>query len=146
LTVYYENGLCGYLDKSGSVVIPAKYDSADSFYNGFAVVTVSGRYCIINTSGVVVLEEEYIGFIYAQVYMVYIGNDIYEYYDCDFNRLDGDIIWSDPLYGWQHYEEFDAVILEAAGYYLVIDGKYAGVVDENGNWIVKRLLPRYTED
>jgi len=149
LTVYYENELSGYMDKSGSVVIPAEYETAYSFCNGLTVVSDDVKCYIIDISGNIVFEEEYIVPITAErgpVFYVY-ANDNYKYYDYDLNLIEEDsVYWWDPLYDWQFYDEFDAVISSTAGCYLVIDGKYAGVVDENGGWIVKRLLLRYAED
>ncbi len=48
---------CGYMDKSGKVVIETKYDSVSDFYNQFAVVTEDGKEKYINHNGEVIYEK-----------------------------------------------------------------------------------------
>lgn len=49
-----ESGLYGYLDASGNVAIPAKYSSATSFGDGFAVVRFGSAYSVIDEDGGVI--------------------------------------------------------------------------------------------
>ena len=49
-----ESGLYGYLDASGNVAIPAKYSSATSFGDGFAVVRLGSAYSVIDEDGGVI--------------------------------------------------------------------------------------------
>ena len=49
-----ESDLYGYLDASGNVAIPAKYSSATSFGDGFAVVRLGSTYSVIDEDGGVI--------------------------------------------------------------------------------------------
>ncbi|TKC00784.1 WG repeat-containing protein [Pedobacter cryophilus] len=51
--------LWGFIDKSGKMVIPAKYDSADAFGNGLAPVKMKGKSGYINASGKLVIPLIY---------------------------------------------------------------------------------------
>ena len=44
-------GKCGYVDKSGKLVIPARFDDADSFSDGLAAVSIDGKYGYIDKAG-----------------------------------------------------------------------------------------------
>ena len=46
------NGKYGFIDKTGTKIIPCKYDSADSFRNGRAKVELNGKRGYVNKSGV----------------------------------------------------------------------------------------------
>ena len=46
------NGKWGFIDKSGTLVIPCKYDVAISFDNGRAEVRLNGKRGYVNKSGV----------------------------------------------------------------------------------------------
>ena len=46
------NGKCGFIDKSGTKVIPCKYDEAWYFSEGMAEVKLNGKYGYVNKSGV----------------------------------------------------------------------------------------------
>ena len=58
--IRFENqaGLFGYMDLSGSILIPARFDCSGRFENGFAVAHENGRYCLINTAGETVREYD----------------------------------------------------------------------------------------
>ena len=45
------NGKCGFIDKNDNMVIPAKYDGADSFSEGLAYVKLNGREFYIDKNG-----------------------------------------------------------------------------------------------
>lgn len=49
----------GYLNTAGQIVIEAKYDTIDNFYNGLAMVKFNNKYGFINTSGQIVVNNEY---------------------------------------------------------------------------------------
>jgi hypothetical protein len=51
LTVYEANGKYGYIDKRGTIVIPARFDSVQSFQDGAAPVLVDSKWGIINERG-----------------------------------------------------------------------------------------------
>src|SRR5688572_1195390 len=62
----YENGLYGYIDSTGKVVIPPKYKSAGEFSEGLAPVRENGYYGYIDESGKYVLHPQY---DYAQTFI-----------------------------------------------------------------------------
>ncbi|MDR0866415.1 MAG: WG repeat-containing protein [Candidatus Symbiothrix sp.] len=43
-----EKGKYGFVDSTGKVVIPFKYDNAEEFINGWAEVIIDGHWGIIN--------------------------------------------------------------------------------------------------
>ena len=45
------NGKWGYIDKSGTLVIPARYDDAWDFSEGLAHVNLNGRWFYIDKNG-----------------------------------------------------------------------------------------------
>lgn len=45
------NGKLGFIDKAGKLVIPAKYDDAESFHSGKARVLLNGRRFYIDRNG-----------------------------------------------------------------------------------------------
>lgn len=60
LVVFRENGMSGYMDKTGRVVIPARFTSAHEFSEGLAFVSIrstggfidrSGKYVLLETAG-----------------------------------------------------------------------------------------------
>ena len=55
---YEENGLYGF-KKDGAVVIPAKYNFADSFSEGLARVVLNGKWSYIDKSGKEVIQLKY---------------------------------------------------------------------------------------
>ena len=54
-----ENGLWGYMNKAGEIVIPCQWDEAEKFSGGIAVVTKDRKYGIINTAGELVSPCEW---------------------------------------------------------------------------------------
>jgi hypothetical protein len=54
-----ENGLWGYINKSGEVVIPARYHSASDFMEGLAAVRQHGLFGFIDSRGEFVIPEQY---------------------------------------------------------------------------------------
>jgi serine/threonine protein kinase len=44
-------GHCGFVDNNGNVIIPLVYESAESFFNGRALVKKNGKYGLINPKG-----------------------------------------------------------------------------------------------
>ncbi len=74
IAVKSNNGKYGYVDKTGKVVIPFKYDDAEEFHNGTAVVYIKDGYTLIDKSGKILLEK-----IYSGVMASY--SDLIEIYD-----------------------------------------------------------------
>ena len=63
---YYEglarvqlNGKYGFIDKSGRLVIPCKYDDSESFSDGLAAVKLNHKWGSINNSGTLVTPCKY---------------------------------------------------------------------------------------
>ena len=54
-----ENGLWGYADARGALVIPATYSHVSRFQSGRAVVVLEGRYGVIDVSGEMIVPAEY---------------------------------------------------------------------------------------
>lgn len=54
-----ENGLWGYIDKSGKVIIKPRFRSAGEFAEGFAPVRLNGTYGYIDNSGGFVIQPKY---------------------------------------------------------------------------------------
>ncbi len=61
LTVFADSGKYGYKNEAGEVVIEARYDEADPFEGGYAIVMSGGKYGVINTSGNCVVDCVYDG-------------------------------------------------------------------------------------
>lgn len=59
VTAFEQNGLWGYMDEQGTVVVEAQYDSADEFGEGRAVVSKNGLYGLIDRNGKIILETIY---------------------------------------------------------------------------------------
>lgn len=55
----FENEKFGYIDKTGELVIPAKYELAFPFANGLARVKFDGKFGYIDRSGKFVIEPKY---------------------------------------------------------------------------------------
>ncbi len=53
-----QNGLYGYIDENGTMVIPPEFQAADSFRNGLALVFHEGKYAYIDHDGAIVWEEK----------------------------------------------------------------------------------------
>lgn len=58
-----ESGLWGFLDEQGEVALPAKYESAHSFYNGVAFVKDANHWGAISTNLEEVIPAKFSGFI-----------------------------------------------------------------------------------
>ena len=54
-----KDGLCGYIDENGTIVIPPQFEKADMFRGGMAVVKQNGKYGCINIRGEFVIPPEY---------------------------------------------------------------------------------------
>ncbi|RMF56248.1 MAG: WG repeat-containing protein, partial [Bacteroidetes bacterium] len=54
-----DGNLWGYIDRSGALVIPAKYDEARPFSEGRAAVQVGGRWGFIDTEGRLIVEPQF---------------------------------------------------------------------------------------
>lgn len=59
LLPFSRGGKYGYMDKSGNVAIPEKWEDAGSFNEGFAPVKVSGKWGYIDKSGTLVIDAQW---------------------------------------------------------------------------------------
>jgi hypothetical protein len=55
----FDNGLCGAVNRDGSIAVPPRYDFVDDFHEGRAVVRSRGLYGFVDTQGRVVVEPQY---------------------------------------------------------------------------------------
>jgi hypothetical protein len=55
----FEHGLCGALNRDGSIAVPPRYDFLDDFHEGRAVVRSAGLYGFVDTDGRVTVEPQY---------------------------------------------------------------------------------------
>lgn len=71
-----ENGLWGYADTAGKIVIPIQYTSAQSFHLGLAKVELKGKLGIIRPDGKLLIPTEYdtLNSVGYGVYMAQKGN------------------------------------------------------------------------
>ncbi len=53
-----DNGKWGFIDKNGKIVIPAQFDCARNFHNGYAWVSKDGKLTLINTTGKEVFKTD----------------------------------------------------------------------------------------
>ena len=56
---YMEQGKLGFIDKAGKQVIPPKYNDAQPFSEGLAVVRLEGKYGYIDRSGKMVIPPQF---------------------------------------------------------------------------------------
>src|SRR2546421_3754540 len=54
-----KDGKWGFIDRTGKVVIPIQFDSANDFHEGLALVTANGKKLFIDASGRVVITPQF---------------------------------------------------------------------------------------
>jgi WD40 repeat protein len=54
-----QNKKWGYIDRNGKIVIEPRFDSADEFSEGLALIETNGKWGFIDTNGTVVIEARY---------------------------------------------------------------------------------------
>src|SRR5215471_17565120 len=54
-----KDGKSGFIDQTGKVVIPFRFDHAYSFHEGLALVVVKGKQSFIDTTGRILFEANY---------------------------------------------------------------------------------------
>lgn len=55
----FPHGLCGAVNRDGTLAVPPEYDWVDTFHEGRALVRSNGRYGYVDTSGRVIAEPQY---------------------------------------------------------------------------------------
>lgn len=72
------DGLYGFMDATGTRVIPPTYETADDFVNGVAIVSKDNKYGLIDTNGTILVAPEF-EFLYS------LGDDLYKVKDAGGN-------------------------------------------------------------
>src|ERR1700682_5016416 len=49
----------GFIDRTGKIVIPLQFDSANDFHEGLALVTAKGKKLFINATGRVIITPQF---------------------------------------------------------------------------------------
>ena len=117
-----ESGLYGYLDASGNVAIPAKYSSATSFGDGFAVVRVGSTYSVIDEDGGVI-EGGFTSYT---------------------KNPSGVVVGKDGMYGVYNKDgcvlpvEYDSITANYSNYIIERNGKY-GLADLSGKVLIQPI-------
>ncbi len=121
-----ENGeKYGYVNDSGDTIIPFIYSSALQFKYGKAIVSLNGRYGIIDIEGNAVIPFEYTGF-----------NPSYDYSVIAAAAIDSK--WGLISFGNEILSPFvyDYIFEFNNGYAAVLKNHKYGVIDTNGNIVV----------
>ncbi len=56
---FYQNYKAGFKDKTGKIIVPALYESASEFKNGFAIVSIGNKKGFINQQGKIAVEMQF---------------------------------------------------------------------------------------
>jgi hypothetical protein len=56
---FYQNYKAGFKDKNGKIIVPALFESASEFKNGFAIVSVNNKKGFIDQNGKIVIEIQF---------------------------------------------------------------------------------------
>jgi hypothetical protein len=77
-----KNGKWGFIDKSGAWFIPAKFDSVENFYHGYAKIFNDRKEGLIDLKGKVILKPkyDYVGHVQEGVADIYDG-DLHLFFD-----------------------------------------------------------------
>lgn len=123
----------GYIDKFGEVVIPAKYEVANNFKNGKAVVKlVKGDYEIIDTSGntIQIFKYPFVGDISEGLLL------FKEQIDGKFGYINenGEVIIKPKFGSAEAFKDGTAVVNASTDY----KNKY-GLIDKKGNFIIQPI-------
>ncbi len=59
LFVVQKDGKSGFIDRTGKVLIPIQFDSANNFHEGLALVTMNGKKMFIDATGKIVFNAAY---------------------------------------------------------------------------------------
>ena len=118
-----ENGKYGFIDNSGNVVIPCKYDYAEGFSEGLALVRLDGKYGFIDKSGNEVVPCKY--------------DDVHSFSEGLASvSLDGKYGFIDKSGNVVIPCKYDNASIFSEGLAPVeLDGKY-GFIDKSGNVVV----------
>ena len=145
LSAYASGSKYGYLDMTGKVVIPCKFDYADNFIGSAAIVAINGKGGIINKTGNYIVEPQYdyISFVSSKFIAVFTGTLNNQGYPAagKYGIIDntGKVVLP------QQYDQMGA----NSGVVLVIQNEKCGIADTiTGKIIVPctmDFIPRFNE-
>jgi len=114
IPVLGDQGRWGYVSFTGDTVLPFQYFYAESFKNDSADVGINGKMVVINKKGVVLISSQYYPLYHHGLYTKEDSTNCY-------------------VFPYQlNYRYSDA----GKGYILVKNGKYKGVLNKQGKFIV----------
>lgn len=95
-----ENGKWGFIDDKGTVIVPPKYDSCESFKYGYGRFKQNGKWGIIDKTGKEVVEAKYENILSGE-------NGIFIFYDSGWGAMDktGKILIPSNLYTVTPFEK-----------------------------------------
>jgi hypothetical protein len=165
----FPDGLCGAVNRDGTLAVPPEYDWVDTFHEGRALVRSNGRYGYVDTSGHVIAKPQYPiadrfsrGFARIDVggrsgLIDLDGNTVLEpkfgyvipFTEKVFFATEGRTT-SDGIAGTEQFSHgiFEFVVAIADSRAVTATGKW-GLVDRSGAWLVppslNAILPFDTE-
>ncbi|MDE6675496.1 MAG: WG repeat-containing protein, partial [Acetatifactor sp.] len=122
LAYFFRDGLYGYMDQSGKVVIPPAYDDAGYFYDGLASVRKGGFFGLVDKDGREVLAPQYSSIRREESYIIAEKEGIFYCIDGEGREF--------SLGAWDSVREEDGMLL------VCRDDLY-GLADGNGNLILE---------
>ncbi|NFD30666.1 DUF3298 domain-containing protein [Clostridium botulinum] len=128
--------LYGYLDREGRVIIPARYEYGNDFYEGKAVVRIKeNEYALINIKGEILNKYEYASVGNLREDLLSFKKDMGEKYG--FLDEDGNVVIKPQFTYAQDFSEGRSVVNVSGN----IMNNY-GVIDKEGNYII---TPKYND-
>ncbi len=120
-------GKCGYIDKSGEIVIPLCYDDLGDFHEDLAAAAIKGKWGFINRIGEVVIPFEYDGAKFFSEGLVAVKREKKWGFIDKYGREVIPFEYDDLAYGKERFSN---------GVVIVKKGKEYGVIDKNGAQII----------
>jgi hypothetical protein len=148
----FDHGLCGAVNRDGSIAVAPRFDFVDTFHEGRALVRLGGLYGYVDTDGNVVVEPQYaiagryrLGLAEVDVggksaLIDLQGRQVLEPRFVSAMAFTKDVFWVSD--GVREYrappggEEFLGLEFHFRGAQIGINGKW-GLVDATGAWIRK---------
>ncbi len=115
----------GYIDTKGEIVVKPQFDSAWDFRDGVAMVMIDNKYGFIDEKGNYIAQPIYQDAGGFSEGLAYVSEDHRHY---GYINTSGDLVIPATYRGATHFKNG----LAGAG-----DSSYKGVIDTQGNWVVK---------
>ncbi|MBZ0202526.1 MAG: WG repeat-containing protein [Ignavibacteria bacterium] len=129
----YENGLYGYINSTGKIIIPPKYKGAGEFSEGLAPVRENGYYGYIDMEGKYVIDPKFdYGNNFSNGFAIIYVNSKSNYID----RFGRSLLAIEYLY-LSPFENDKAMICTFSGKYGIINSEGKVIVDTNYKEISK---------